>query len=484
MKPKSNTRYRVVVVGGGISGLAAAHRLLERASQLHQSVDVELFEASHRLGGLIHTIKKQGFLLEGGPDSFISEKPWGLNLCQRLGLKSHLIGTQQSHRRSFIVHRGKLVPTPEGFHLIAPSQFLPFVRTPIMSGLGKLRMAADLVLPRRKNLSIETDESLANFVRRRLGQEALDRLAQPMVGGIYTSDPEKLSLRATFPSFLEMEQQHRSLLLGMWRSRAAYKRSPAQRASGPRYGLFLSFDDGMQQLVERLQEKLSSSSLHLNSEVISLRQEPQTQQWLIQLRKGCRFTADAVCLALPSHQSATLLQALAPRLAEKLRSVEYTSTATVNLAYSTDDIPSNMAGFGFLVPAIERYSVLACSFSHLKFPGRAPKNGALLRAFLGGALQPEKLDYDDQGMIELVRKNLQDLLGIMRKPLLTWVDRHPKAMAQYGVGHLDHVKQLDAELLNWPQLKLAGNGFTGVGIPDCIRRAEQCADQLLSRLEP
>ena len=484
MKPKSNARYRVVVVGGGISGLATAHRLLERASQLHQSIDVELFEASQRLGGVIHTIKKQGFLLEGGPDSFISEKPWGLNLCQRLGLESHLIGTQQSHRRSFIVHRGKLVPTPEGFYLIAPSQVLPFVRTPIMSSLGKLRMAADLVLPRRKNLSTETDESLAKFVRRRLGQEALDRLAQPMVGGIYTADPEKLSLRATFPRFLEMEQQHRSLLLGMWRSRAIYKQSPAQRASGPRYGLFLSFDDGMQRLVERLQEKLSPSSLHLNSEVISLRQEPHTQQWLIQLRNGSRLTADAVCLALPSHQSATLLQALAPQLAEKLRSIEYTSIATVNLAYSTEDIPSDMDGFGFLVPAIERQSVLACSFSHLKFPGRAPKNRALLRAFLGGALQPEKLDYDDQRMIELVQNNLQDLLGIMRKPLLTWVDRHPKAMAQYGVGHLDHVKQIDAELLKWPQLKLAGNGFTGIGIPDCIRRAEQCADQLLSRLEP
>lgn len=484
MKPKSTARYRVVVVGGGISGLAAAHRLLERASQLHQSINVELLEASQRLGGVIRTIKKKGFLLEGGPDSFISEKPWALNLCQRLGLESHLIGTQQSHRRSFIVHRGKLVPTPEGFYLIAPSQVLPFVRTPIMSFLGKLRMAADLVLPRRKNLSTETDESLAKFVRRRLGQEALDRLAQPMVGGIYAADPEKLSLRATFPRFLEMEQQHRSILLGMWRSREIDKQSPNHRASGPRYGLFLSLDAGMQQMVERLQEKLSPASLHLNSEVISLRQEPHTQQWLIQLRKGHRLTADAVCLALPSHQSATLLQALAPQLAEKLRSIEYTSIATVNLAYSTEDIPSDMDGFGFLVPAIERQSVLACSFSHLKFPGRAPKNRALLRAFLGGALQPEKLDYDDQRMIELVQNNLQDLLGIMRKPLLTWVDRHPKAMAQYGVGHLDHVKQIDAELLKWPQLKLAGNGFTGIGIPDCIRRAEQCADQLLSRLEP
>ncbi len=484
MNPASKPATRLVVVGGGISGLAAAHRLLERASGLNHAVRLDLLEAGHRLGGVIHTVKEQGFLLEGGPDSFISEKPWAVDLCRRLGLETSLIGTSPRHRRTFIVRGGKLLPVPEGFHLIAPSRFGSFAASPLLSWAGKLRMAADLVLPRRRPHSSNDDESLAAFVRRRLGEEALERLAQPLVGGIYTADPEKLGLRATFPQFLEMEERHRSLLLAMWRDRKR-QRSPADAPpAGPRYGLFVSLDRGLQLLVDRLRESIPAPSIHLGCKVVSLRRPARARRWEIELEKAPPIRADGICLALPAHRSADLLEDLDPGLAARLRRVVHASTATVNLAYPAADIPAAMDGFGFLVPAVEKEAVLACSYSHRKFTGRAPGNAALLRAFVGGALHPETLEGDDQELIAGVRRTLGELLGITRPPLLSRVERHPEGIPQYGVGHLDLVAGIESRLLQWPSLQLAGNGLTGIGIPDCVRRAEQCADRLLEGLAP
>ena len=482
MNSRSKPSCRLVVVGGGISGLAAAHRLLEGASRLNKAIRLDLLEAGRRLGGVIHTAREQGYLLEGGPDSFISEKPWAVDLCRRLGLETSLIATSPLHRRTFILRGGNLLPVPEGFHLIAPYRFGSFAASPLLSWAGKIRMAADLVLPRRRRLSTGEDESLAAFVRRRLGEEALERLAQPLVGGIYTADPEKLSLRATFPQFLEMEQRHRSLLLAMWRDRKRQPSPAEDHAAGPRYGLFLSLDQGMQRLVERLRESIPAPSIHLGCKVVSLRRHDQARNWEIELEKGPPIQADGICLALPAHRSAGLLEGLDPDLAAKLRRVEHASTATVNLAYSAEDIPAALDGFGFLVPAVEKGAMLACSYSHRKFAGRAPGSGALLRAFVGGALHPETLECNDRELIARVRRTLGELLGISRAPLLSRVERHPEGMPQYGVGHLDLVAWIESRTLQWPSLQLAGNGLTGIGIPDCIRRAEQCADRLLARI--
>ena len=471
---------RVVVVGGGISGLAAAHRLLEKAPLLNQALRLDLLEAGHRLGGVIHTVKEQGFLLEGGPDSFISEKPWAVDLCRRLGLETSLIGTSPRHRRTFIVRGGKLLPVPEGFHLIAPYRFGSFAASPLLSWAGKVRMAADLVLPRRRPHSSNHDESLAAFVRRRLGEEALERLAQPLVGGIYTADPEKLGLRATFPQFLEMEERHRSLLLAMWRDRKRQQSPADDHPAGPRYGLFVSLDQGLQLLVDRLRDSIPAPSIHLGCKVVSVRRPDPARRWELELENGPPIRADGICLALPAQRSADLLEDLDPRLAARLRSVVHASTATVNLAYPAADVPAAMDGFGFLVPAVEKGAMLACSFSHRKFAGRAPGTAALLRAFVGGALHPEMLEGDDQELIARVRRTLGDLLGITRAPMLSRVDRHPEGIPQYGVGHLDLVDRIESRMLQWPTLQLAGNGLTGIGIPDCVRRAEQCADRLLA----
>jgi len=473
---------RIFVIGGGISGLATAHRLVEESQRRKVPVDLRLFESSDRLGGVIHTVHREGFLLEGGPDSFISEKPWGLELCRRIGIGPQLIGTSETHRRTFIVREGRLLPVPDGFYLMAPTKIWPVISTPIFSWPGKLRMAADLVLPRRKEANDGQDESLANFVRRRLGREALERMAQPLVGGIYTSDPEELSLRATMPRFLEMEKRHRSLILAMLQQRKKISSNLNSQIAGPRYGLFVSLGEGMNVLVQSLEKKLPAGSVELKAEVVSLRLDPTQKLWVLRLGNGKEMEAEAVCLALPAYASANLLKGIDLGISKQLRMIRYASTATVNLAYRLEDIHQSIDGFGFVVPAIEGREMLACTFSHVKFTGRAPKELALLRVFMGGALHPKVFEYDDAELLRVIQRNLKELLGIVANPLLFRIERWPLSMAQYRVGHLDLVADLEARLQKFPTLQLAGNGFTGVGIPDCIHRGEECADRLMAQL--
>ena len=449
-------KSHVVIIGGGISGLAAAHRLGE------QGVQVTLLEASHRLGGTIQTDERDGFLLERGPDSFISEKPQAVELAKRLGLESRLVQTNEQFRRSFIVRDGRLRPVPEGFQLMAPSRLWPFITSDIFSVAGKARMAADLLLP-RKSTNGTNDESLASFVRRRLGVEALDRMAQPMVGGIYTADPETLSLRATLPRFLEMEREHRSLILAMLRQGRAQKVG----TSGARYSLFLSFDRGMQVLVDALAQQLKAD-IRLNTRAVELK-----PGWTVVTSEGEEIKADKICVALPAYLAATLLQG---RLAEKLRQIKYASTATINFAYRRSAITHPLNGFGFVVPFIEKRSLIACTFSNVKFSGRAPEGHVLLRAFAGGALQPDIFALED--MEVRVEADLRELLGITEDPLFVEVAKWKDSMPQYEVGHLERVNEIEKLVSELPGLTLAGNAYRGAGIPDCIRSGQTAAEML------
>jgi protoporphyrinogen/coproporphyrinogen III oxidase len=468
---------RIIIIGGGITGLATAHRLIEYNKGTTGKFDVTILEGSSRLGGTIRTEHRDGFVLEHGPDSFISEKPDALELVKRIGLESQLIETNQEHRRSFIVRNGRLRPVPKGFQLLGPSRLWPFVTSDIFSWAGKARIALDLLLPRLKSTE-NIDESLAQFVRRRFGREALERMAQPMVAGIYTADPERLSLRATMPRFLDMERTDRSVILGMMK-RAD---SEINGTSGARYSLFLSFARGMQTLVDGLSARIGKPAIRLGTKVTSLRQDHSSGGWLVNTESGVSIPAHAVCLALPTYTAAQLLLETDSTLSEELKSVHYASTAIVHLAYDRIDVSHPLHGFGFVVPFVEKRSLLACTFSSIKFAGRAPSGSVLLRAFVGGALQPDMFGLDDVPMLQRVKTDLRELLGIEKEPLFSEVTRWHQSMPQYEIGHLDRVQKIETRLGLLPTLKLAGNAYQGAGIPDCIRSGEKAADALVSFL--
>jgi oxygen-dependent protoporphyrinogen oxidase len=474
----------VVIIGGGITGLAAAHRIWEHNRDSGRPIQLTLLEASPRLGGIVQTHQRDGFLLESGPDSFISEKPETLNLAERLGLQSQVIETNAQHRRSFVVRRGRLLPVPEGFQLLAPGRLWPFLRSEIFSWPGKTRIALDLLLPRRQTNSGNdaTEESLAQFVRRRLGREALERMAQPMVGGIYTADPERLSLRATMPRFLEMERAHRSLI------RALRKQNRNSEASGARYSLFLSFDRGMQLLIDRLEERLAGLELRLNTAAAKLTLDrtaaEATPPWQVKTGRGETIAADAVCLALPAYASGQLLSEIDATLANELQGIGYESSTTINLAYRRADISHPLDGFGFVVPFVEGRTLMACTFSSVKFAGRAPAGQVLLRAFVGGALQPELFALSEDELLARTRVDLRDLLGIESPPLFAAVARWERSMPQYHLGHLGRVQQIRERVASLPGLTLAGNGYAGPGLSDCIRSGETAAADILALTSP
>jgi len=344
----------------------------------------------------------------------------------------------------------------------------PFITSDIFSLAGKARMAADLVLPRKHT---NGDESLASFVRRRLGEEALARMAQPMVGGIYTADPETLSLRATLPRFLDMEQKHRSLILAMLRQGREQKTG----TSGARYSLFVSFAQGMQVLINAVTRIKTDLFMKTRAQRISF-----DRGWRIYTDQNEKIEAEAVCLAVPAYVAASLVGDVDARLAEKLRAIKYASTATINLAYRRAAIAHPLNGFGFVVPFIEKRSLIACTFSSVKFAGRAPDDHVLLRAFAGGALQPEIFALDEAEMSRRVEADLRELLGIREDPRFTEVAKWERSMPQYEVGHLDRVNEIEGLVNQLPGLALAGNAYRGAGIPDCIRSGEAAAESLLN----
>jgi protoporphyrinogen/coproporphyrinogen III oxidase len=383
---------RIVVIGGRITGLAAVHRCQELDRQRCLPLDLRLVESGPRLGGVLRTERRDGFLLESGPDSFITQKPWAIDLCRRLGLEAELIGTDPTHRRSFVARGSRLLPVPEGFQMLAPSRLWPFVTSPIFSWPGKLRIALDWIPPARR---ASGDESLGRFVERRLGREALECMAQPMVAGVYGADPHNLSLQATMARFREMERQHGSVIRAMviQRLRNGTQNGDAG-VSGARYGLFVSFREGMQTLVDALSERLPPGSVRLNTSVSDLSPREDGAR-RVRLAGGTGLTeellADAVCLALPSHRASSLIESFDAGLAARLAAIPYASVMTLNLAYRREAVPHPLDGFGFVVPSVEDRALLGCTFSSVKFPDRAPEGHVLLRAFLAGSLQDDSL---------------------------------------------------------------------------------------------
>ncbi len=463
---------RLVVVGGGIAGLTAAHRAVEISRERETALELTVLEARDRLGGTIETEHAGGFLVETGPDSFLSEKPWGLALCRRIGLESRLVGTDDRFRRVFVWFGKRLHPVPDGFQLLAPTRLTPFITSSLFSWPGKLRMALDVILPRGGG----GDESLGAFVRRRLGREALERIAQPLVAGIYTADPDELSLLATMPRFVELERRERSLIVGLWK---ASRKAPAASTSGARWSLFVSLAGGMGELIAALASRLPSDAVRLKHRVGGI--ERRGVQWRVTTEEAGAIDADAVIVATETHAASRLLRYVDPPLATMLETIPYASSATVSLGYRRADVAHPLDGFGFVVPRAEHRDLLACTFSSVKYPGRAPERHVLIRCFVGGALNAAALERSDDEIVERVRRELGEALGITAAPMLTRVARHPASMPQYAVGHLTTVETIERRLAAIPGLLLAGGGYRGVGIADCVRSGEAAADAAFAR---
>ena len=471
---------RIAVIGGGIAGLAAANRLRE----LDPASEVTLFEASGRLGGSLWTDRRDGFLVEQGADSFITNVPWGVGLCQRLGLGDELIGTSQQGRRAFVVRRGRLYPLPDGFMLMAPSRIWPVMTTPILSPLGKLRLAWEYFIPRRDENG--SDESLASFVRRRLGREAFERLVQPLVAGIYTADPEKLSLAATLPRFQDMEREHGGLIRAARRERARKASSDADegRSNGARYDLFVTPRDGLSSVVAALAARLSANAVRINTPIRQIARIGN--YWNLSAGRAVspdqsRLEFDEIIIAAPAAVAASLLADVDRELAADLSAIEYAGAVVVSMAFDRHQIRHALDGFGFVVPAIERRRILSASFSSVKFPGRAPADKVLIRTFVGGACRRELTELSDADLERVVSEELADLLGTSGAPLWTMIARWSNSMPQYHLGHLDRVARIEARAAAIPGLALAGNAYRGVGIPHAIHSGERAAEEVLKQ---
>jgi len=463
---------RIAVIGGGIAGLAAAHRVVE----LEASATLVLWEAGPRLGGVLSTVHALGYQVEQSADNFITTIPWGLDLCRRLGLSDQIVQTNPTHRHTFVVRRGRLCRLPDGFLMMAPTRLWPLAVTPILSPLGKLRAALEYFIPPRRG---EGDESMAGFVRRRLGREAFERLVEPLVSAVYAADMEKLSVEATLSRFREMEREHGSLIRAM-RAQRKHRPKDAGRESGARYSMFVTLRDGLSSLVEALAARLPPGSVRLNCPVGRI--TPAGGRWLVEPASGQGEgeTFDAVIVATPSYEAARLLGPTDPELAAGLGGIEHSGTAIVSLGYDRRQVAHPLDGMGAVVPSVERSPILACSFSSQKYPHRCPEGKVLLRVFVGGARQPELAEMPDEQLRTLVLAHLEPLLGISGQPEYCNLAHWPRTMPQYHVGHRERVAAIEERVGRWPGLALAGNAYHGVGIPDCIHGGESAAERILA----
>lgn len=455
---------RIVIVGGGITGLAAAYALRREGPD----AEIVVLERDTRLGGKIRTERVEGFVVEGGPDSFLTSKPAGLSLCRALGLEDDLEGTKPAGRRTFVLRQGRLFEMPQGLSGLVPSRLAPLFRSNLFSLRGKLRMAMEAVLPPRRD---PTDESLGAFMRRRFGREAYERLIEPLMSGIYGGNGDQLSLQATFPQLRAMEQRSGSLIRGI---RAA----PAPPSDRPKPA-FVTPIQGMAAIVEALELALEKVTIRRGTSVEVIRRVGETYQ--IELAGGEIVTADAVIVAAPAYAAVRFLAGLDREIATELDAIPYVSTATISLAFAPGTIPEP-EGYGYVVPRAEGRPVLACTWTSSKFANRAPDGYALLRAFAGRAGREEILQQPDEALVTTVRRELREVLGIDAEPLWTRVFRWPNAMPQYTVGHPERLQAIEDRLAEHPGLFLAGSAYRGVGIPDCITSGERAAAETAAYL--
>lgn len=458
---------KIAIIGGGISGLSAAVTL-ERARAAGTPLQYRVFEAAPRLGGVLLTERVDGCVVEGGPDSFLTEKSWGLDFVRSIGLGDQLISSNDADRKTYILVKGCLEPIPDGLMFMVPTRIAPILTTRLFSLPAKIRMAFEYF---QKPLASEKDETVAEMVERHFGSEMVDRLADPLLAGVYGGEAAQLSAAAVLPRFVDMERKYGSLSRAMLAARKQMA-TAASANSKPR-ALFTSLKDGMRQLVEAIEPMLAPGAASTGNPVVGLTRS--ADRWLITPMQGSPDEFDAVILALPASAASMLLGNVEPKLAGELGQIRYSSSVTVNLGYSRSDLQQLPPGFGFLVPRSENRRMLACTFVHVKFPHRAPDDKGILRCFIGGARDESVLELPDNDLIEMVRRNLAEILALTAEPRFARVYRWRRAMAQYTTGHLDRIRRIKELQSAVPDLYLAGNAYQGIGVPDCIASGESAA---------
>ncbi|MEE9613992.1 MAG: protoporphyrinogen oxidase [Thermodesulfobacteriota bacterium] len=473
---------RIVIIGGGISGLSTAYSLVEHArEQGVTGLDITLIERSGRTGGNIVTEKRDGFLIEGGPDCFLSEKPWAMELCKKLGLGDRLLSTTAPRGRTFVLSGGRLHLLPEGVILMVPTRILPFLTSGLITLPGKIRMGLELFVPRRTE---KGDESLEAFVTRRLGREALDKIAEPLVAGVHAGEPETMSVRSSFPKFVEMEETHGSLIKGMLAKMKGMRKPPEPSGGGgeggPRLTMFMTLEGGLTELVEALLQRLDGVTIKTGTAVDSIRR--RHGGWEVEIAGGPPIEADAVVAATPAYVTSRFLEGLDDLLVEKLVSIPYVSTATVSIGYKREDIKHPLDGFGFVVPRTEKRRIMAATWSSVKWAGRAPEDKVLIRCFVGGTNRSDLVSLGDEETTKMVREELSDIMGIDAEPLFVRIFRWKSSMPQYTIGHGERIESIEGLTANHPGLYLTGSAYHGIGISDTVREAEATAKKVLGYL--
>ena len=470
---------RIAIIGGGISGLSAAFTLEEKRQSGAQSdtkIEYVLFESAPRLGGVMVTDRADGCLIEAGPDSFLTEKPWAADLCRKIGLGDQLIGSNDADRKTYIVvrkqGRDKLVVMPDGLMFMVPTKILPTVLSPLFSLRTKMRMAAEWFHPPHK---ASADETVAQMVERHYGSEMVDLLADPLLSGVYGGEASQLSVRAVLPRFADMESKHGSL----GRAMLAARKKMGAAANVPARPLFTSLKAGMQQMVDALVARLDTKSLKTSSPVQSVIR--QNNGWTVCAGYQTDHF-DAVIVATPTHAAAEVLQAADENLSRDLGEIQYSSSVTVTLGYDEKVRRMLPPGFGFLVPRSAGRRMLAATFVHNKFPHRAPPNRAIVRCFLGGARDEQILEASEEEILQIVRDELRQIIALNAEPLFARVYKWKSAMAQYSVGHLERLQRIELLRQKLPGLALAGNGYNGIGVPDCVRSGADAAGKILAEM--